>query len=420
MRSRLFLLSFLWVAAAVSCSGQSDERGHSARVEPGEFKTGRWSAKVTVPGGDIRFAVVLSNEDGAYVATLVNGDERLRIGQVSAVGDKLTLFFPAFNSTIEATLDGGVLTGTLTLVKRGGVEQVMPFRAEYAEGLAFSIDGPVPVVDLTGRWDVTFLSEDGGTTNAVGEFVQTGLKLNGTFLTPTGDYRYLSGSVTDRSFDLSCFDGAHAFFFNGTLGEDGRLEGEFWSGTKWHERWRARRDDDASLPDPYSLTFLKEGHERLAFSFPDIEGNRVSLEDEHFEGKVVIVELAGSWCPNCHDEAAFLSEYYDRNRDRGLEIVTLMYEHLHDEQAAMIQIDRFQKKHKINYTLLYAGYSNKEEAQKTLPMLNHVMSFPTMVLIDRGGAVRRIHTGFTGPGTGEHFEEFKSEFSAFVDQLLAE
>jgi peroxiredoxin len=342
------------------------------------------------------------------------------IGEVVADGDKLTLFFPAYNSTIDAALDGGVLTGTLTLVKRGGVEQKMPFRAEYAEGYTFSIEGPTPVIDLTGRWDVTFLSEDGGTTSAVGEFVQAGPKLNGTVLTPTGDYRYLSGSVTDRSFDLSCFDGAHAFLFKGTLGEDGRLEGDFWSGTKWHERWRARRDDDASLPDPYSLMYINEGYDRIAFSFPNTAGQLVSLEDKRFEGKVVIVTLAGSWCPNCNDAAAFLSQYYDTNRDRGLEIVSLMYEHLRDEKAAMKQIQRFQKKHKINYTLLYAGYSDKEEAQKTLPMLNQVISFPTTVFIGRDGDVRRIHTGFSGPGTGEHFEELKTEFSALVDQLLAE
>jgi len=403
-----------------ACSGDRDQKGHSARVQPGEIETGRWSATATLPGGDIRFAVDLSNEGGEYGATLVNGDEQFRIGEVTADGNKLTLFFPAFNSTIEAELDGGVLEGTLTLVKRGGVEQTMPFRAVYAEGYTFSIEGPTPEIDIAGRWDVTFLSQDGGTSSAVGEFVQAGLELSGTFLTPTGDYRYLSGSVTDSSFDLSCFDGAHAYLFKGTLGEDGRIEGDYWSGTKWHQRWRARLDEEASLPDPYSLTFLKEGYDRFAFSFPDMAGERVSLEDERFDGKVVIATLAGSWCPNCNDEAAFLSEYYDRNRDRGLEIVTLMYEHLRDEQAAMKQIERFEKKHKINYTLLYAGYSSKEEAQKTLPMLNQVMSFPTMVFIDRGGVVRRIHTGYSGPATGEHYEAFKSEFTAFVDQLLAE
>jgi peroxiredoxin len=420
MKSRLDLVSFLIAAALVACSGGDDGGGQTARVEPGPFKTGRWAATATVPGGDIRFDIVLSGEDGRYGATLVNGDERVPVGRVETADDTLTMFFPAFNSTIEAGLSGGVLGGTLTLVKRGGVRQVMPFEAVYAEGYTFSVEGAGPQVDLSGRWDVTFLADDGETTSAIGEFTQEGLQLRGTFLTPTGDYRYLSGTVEERSFELYCFDGAHAFLFKGAMGEDGRIEGDFWSGTKWHERWRARRDEDASLPDPYSLTALREGYQGIEFTFPDLSGKPVSLEDERFRDKVVVVTLAGTWCPNCNDEAAFLSDYYDRNRDRGVEIVALMYEHLPGKEAALKQIERFKQKHGINYTLLYAGFSNKQEALKTLPMLDEVVSFPTILFIDRSGVVRRTYTGFTGPGTGEHYERFKAEFSAIVDQLLAE
>jgi len=296
----------------------------------------------------------------------------------------------------------------------------MPFRAVYAQGYTFSIEGPEPIIEIGGRWDVTFLSEDGGMSSAVGEFVQDGAKLRGTFLKAGGDTRYLSGSVTDRSMELSCFDGADAYLYRGTLGEDDRLEGDYWSRTKRHQRWRARRDDTAALPDPYELTYLKEGYDKIAFSFPALDGNPVSLEDDRFKDKVVIVALAGSWCSNCQDEAAFLSNYYRDNRTRGLEIIALMYEHLRDEKAAKKQIERFKNKHDIEYTLLYAGFSGREEAQKTLPMLNHIMSFPTMIFIDRSGKVRRIHTGISGPATGEYYEEFKSEFAAFVDQLLAE
>jgi peroxiredoxin len=421
VKKRLIIVSFLLLAVTAACSGGDKETGQSARLDPGEFKTGKWSATATLPGGDIRFAIVLSRtDDDTYGATLINGDERVPIQSVTADGKNLTLFFPAYNSTIEATLDNGVLKGMLTLIKRGGIEQTIPFQALYAQGYTFSIDGSETSTNLNGRWDVTFLSEDGGTSSAVGEFVQDGINLSGTFLKATGDTRYLSGSVTDRSFELSCFDGAHAYLYKGTLGEDDRLEGDYWSGTKWHQRWRARRDAAAALPDPYELTYMKEGNDKIAFSFPALDGKPVSLDDALFEDKVVIVTLAGSWCPNCADEAAYLSPYYKDHRTRGLEIIALMYEHLRDEKAAMKQIERFKNKHDIEYTLLYAGYSDTKEAQETLPMLNHVMSFPTTIFIDRNGKVRRIHSGFSGPATGEHYEEFKSEFAAFVDQLLAE
>lgn len=249
MMRYLHLLSFLCVAGLTACSGGTDKEDQSATLEPGAFKTGLWSATVTVPGGDIHFSLALARAGDSYDATLINGDEQVRFGDVRPAGENLTLFFPAFNSTIEAALDGGALAGTLTLVNRDGVEQTMPFRAEYAQGYTFSISGPDPDIDVTGKWDVTFLSDDGGRSRAIGEFVQEDSKLKGTFHTPTGDYRYLSGSVEGDAFDLSCFDGTHAFLFKGRLGEDGRIEGDFWSGTRWHERWRATRDDDAILPN---------------------------------------------------------------------------------------------------------------------------------------------------------------------------
>jgi len=417
------LLLFTASISVGSWTACDRERGQSARVVPGAFQTGRWAATVALPGGDIRFDIELGRVGGdrsGYTAVLINGEERVPIGQVVTKENSIRLVFPAFNSWIEADLEGGVMKGTLTLIKRGGVEQTMPFRAEYAQGYTFSIDETRPEVDVTGRWDVTFVTADGESSKAVGEFRQDGSRLTGTFLTPTGDYRYLAGTAAATSFELSCFDGAHAFRFAGRLTEDGSITGDFWSGAKWHERWTARRDESAVLPDPYGLTRLKEGHDRIQFRLPGLDGKTVSLDDERFAGKVVIVELAGSWCPNCHDEAAFLSRYYNENKDRGLEIVGLMYEHLRDERAAMGQIERFKEKYKIDYTLLYAGYSAKEEAHKTLPMLNHIMSYPTMIFIDRSGAVRRIHTGFAGPGTGSHYEQFKKEFTEIMDGLLSE
>jgi hypothetical protein len=418
---RLIILGLLVVVSGWACAGGDDDQGHSARLNPGEFQTGTWAATATVPGGDIGFYIELTRaSEDAYGATLLNGEERVPIRSVTADGNALTLFFPAYNSTIEASLENGALVGTLTVVKRGGVEQTMPFRAEYAQGYTYSIDGPEPEINLSGRWDVTFLADDGTTSSAIGEFEQDGSNLRGTFLKATGDSRYLSGSVTGRSLELTCFDGSHAYLYKGVLDEDDRLEGDYWSGTKWYQRWRARRDDDAALPDPYGLTYLREGYDEIAFRFPALDGTVISHEDDRFAGKVVIVALAGSWCPNSGDAATFLSQYYKETRARGLEIVMLMYEHLRDEKSAMTQIARFKDRHDIEFTVLYAGYSDKEEAHETLPMLNHIMSYPTMIFIDRHGKVRRIHTGFSGPATGEHYAKFKLEFAEFVDKLLAE
>ncbi|MEO0422923.1 MAG: redoxin family protein [Pseudomonadota bacterium] len=381
---------------------------------------GAWRATVQLPGGELPFTLSLAESAQGLTATVENGEERVPVGRVAQEGNELLFEFPAFNNRIAATLrEDGSLAGDLTLVKRGGELQVMPFEAYPGAVHRFQVANPSRV-DLDGRWAVTFTDDEGKTSPAVGEFTQTGGELQGTFLTPTGDYRYLAGNVDGDGMALSTFDGAHAFLFRARMQQDGTLVGDFWSGTRWHERWRARRDDSAALPDPQTLTFLKAGYDSFTFEFPDQDGEPVSLDDPRFDGKVVLVALAGSWCPNCHDEAAYLAEYYRQNRDLGVEVVCLMYEHFEDFETAATQVKRFREKFDIQYTTLVAGSSDKTKAAETLPMLNRVLAFPTTIFVDRAGEVRRIHTGFSGPGTGQYFEDWEREFLAFMSTLLSE
>ena len=416
---RFVIATFCLGFALVLLPGCDTSGRRHAPAQNGEvLRRGAWRAALTVPGGVLPFGMTFEGDGDPPDVYLVNGAERVRIREVTVTGNRWLLRLPAFNSTIDATLEDGRLDGALTLVKRGGIEQVMPFRAVYSE------PDSIPVrhseIDMTGRWEATFTDDEGNASSAIGEFRQDGTGLVGTFLTPTGDYRYLAGEVDTRRFRLSCFDGAHAFLFTGRVGEDGSIAGNFWSGTRWHEKWSARRNDGAELVDPTTLTRLHEGHERFTFDFPDVERQRVTSEDDRFAGKVVVVTLAGSWCPNCHDEAAFLSGLYRAHHASGLEAVGLMYEHYREFDRAAAQVTRFREKYDIPYPLLVAGYSDKNEAAQTLPSLDRVMAYPTIIVIDRRGAVRRIHTGFTGPGTGEHYETFRREFIRFIEELLDE
>ena len=168
------------------------------------------------------------------------------------------------------------------------------------------------------------------------------------------------------------------------------------------------------------MTYLNEGYDRLEFSFPDLEGDMVSLSDDKYRDKVVLVSLAGTWCPNCGDETDFLSRYYAGNSARGLEIISLLYEHFEDFETAAQQGKAFAVKYDIEFDVLVAGSSDKVAAAETLPMLNHVLAYPTLIFIDRSGEVRRIHTGFSGPGTGQYYEDFKIEFTSYLDELLVE
>jgi len=165
---------------------------------------------------------------------------------------------------------------------------------------------------------------------------------------------------------------------------------------------------------------MKDPSENLEFSFPDLDGRTISLSDPQFAGKVVIVTLAGSWCPNCHDEAAFLAALYRECHAQGLEIVSLMFEHFGDFEQAAAATRRFRDKYDIEYATLIAGTSERDEAAKALPQLNGVFAYPTTIWVDRTGRVRKIHAGFAGPATGWHHDELVTEFTAFTRVLLAE
>ena len=375
-----------------------------------------WRVEIALPETVLPVGLHISRDGRS--ARFSNGVERVEVGEVSVDGDQYRLRFPAFNNQLELVRQDDRLSGTLTLVKRG-YEQHLPVVARPDPGYRFS-QNPEAEVDLTGRWEVKFTDEEGNEGFGVGEFDQQGSDLAGTFLTATGDYRYLAGEVDGRTLKLSTFDGAHAYVFTATLDEFGALQGDFWSGSHWHETWVARRNFDAQLPDAFSLTYLKPGYDAVEFNFPNLDGDPVSLSDARFEDQVVLVTLGGTWCPNCADETNFLADYYRENRDRGLEIVSLLFEHVRDfEQAARLGRELV-RKHGIEYEVLIGGYSDKADAAAALPMLNQVLAYPTIIFIDRGGKVRAIHTGFSGPGTGEHYQEFIRKFNELTDQLLDE
>jgi len=184
--------------------------------------------------------------------------------------------------------------------------------------------------------------------------------------------------------------------------------------------WTAKRDATAALPDPTKLTYLKPGYDKFAFSFPDLDGKTVTLDDARFKGKVTIITIGGTWCPTCHDEAAYIAPFIRENRARGVEGVALQYEFSPEFAKAAQACRNFAKRYGIDYPMLIAGTNDKEAASKTLPMINAVLVYPTMIVIDRKGAVRQIHTSFPGPATGVHHQEFKKEFNKLIDGLLAE
>jgi peroxiredoxin len=400
-----------WHGSAAQTAGTSSGAG---------VKMGTYRAVLETPGGDLPFGLALVREGSQVVGYLLNGEERLPLREVKISGSHLEIRMPGYENVLSADATGNTLKGEVFLVKLGGNNQHVPLHATLGEQYRFFEKPAKNPADLSGRWAANFSEDSGAVEVAVGEFKQSRDLVSGTFLTPSGDHRYLAGQVRGDELYLSTFDGAHVFLYKARMAPDGTLAGDFWSGLKSHEKWTAKRDPAAKLPDAYQITALRPGTNQFDFAFPDLAGKTVSSKDAQFRGKVLIVALAGSWCPNCHDEAAFLAPLYKENRGKGLEVVSLMFEHFGDFPHAAEAAQRFRQHYGIEYTTLIAGISDKDEAAKKLPMLQSVVAFPTTIFVDRKGHVRKIHTGFSGPATGEHYTEFVSEVKSTLDQLLAE
>ncbi|MEL7059920.1 MAG: TlpA disulfide reductase family protein [Acidobacteriota bacterium] len=399
-------------------------------VAPADL-VGTWRAVLASPGGELPFPLLIDDTSGGLRAVAVNGGEEAPFTAVALDGRRVVLAIDWYDATIEAELvDGDRLEGRWTRASAGGTTSSLPFTATRGSAPRFlPLDAPeaglepgageaVPKID--GAWAVEFTDED-GTEVARGEMRQQGNEVRGTFLTPTGDYRFLAGTYERGALRLSTFDGSHAFLFHARAQPDGSLVGDFWSRDTYHATWTARRlaDGEEILPDAWQQVGLTNDAGRFTFEFPDLDGRRVSLDDPAFDDKVVLVNLFGSWCPNCNDEAPLLAAWHRRYRDQGLEVVGLAYEFSGDPERDRQQVERFAERHAISYPLLLAGTSDKTEAAATLPDLDKVLAYPTTIFVGRDGRVHRIHSGFAGPGTGRHHAELVEELESTIRELLA-
>lgn len=394
--------------------------GCFAKKETTEIlKTGTWRATIEIQGHLLPFNLEVEKDkaDG-YDIFLINAEERLLLDEVSVTGNSVDIVLHVFDANIKARINGNTLQGEF--IKNYEKNYRIPFQAVYGQSYRFEKDkGQENIPDFSGKYAVKFIHK-ADTTPAIGIFRQQGDSVTGTFLTPTGDYRYLQGNVANGRLQLSTFDGNHAYLFSAFKQPNGKLIGEYYSGKTWSESWVAEKNENATLPDAEKLTYLKEGYDRITFSFPDVTGKKVSLTDDKYKNKVVILQLFGTWCPNCMDETKFLNPWYSENKNRGIEIIGLAYERKDDFTYARERVKKMIEKFDVRYDFVIAGTDDKVKASKTLPMLNKVVAFPTTIFIGKDGKVKKIHTGFSGPGTGSYYEQFVEHFNETVNELLGE
>ncbi|MFT5732371.1 MAG: thiol-disulfide isomerase/thioredoxin [Planctomycetota bacterium] len=382
---------------------------------------GEWRGSLSSPGGPLTFGLEFVEETEGLRAYVLNGPERRAAGLVQETADGIEFPLPPYRSRIVGSLSrmksgGASIVGTWELDRGKETPSILPFAA---------IDSATPpeipelsgeeAARMSGRWAVQF---EGDEDPSVGVFqVERSGRATGTFLTTLGDYRYLAGFSDGTQLHLSCFDGAHAFLFAALRQEDGSLSGDFWSRDSYHTTWTASKSRDAALPDDFALTEWVGGVPLSEVRFPDASGTVKSLADDDFQAQARLLVIFGTWCPNCNDLTEYLVQLKAQYED--LSIVGIAFELGEDPEAHRSAVQDYAEHHGATYPILIGGTANKTAASEAFPLVDRVRAYPTTVFMDEHGNVSAVHTGFSGPATGEVYETLKLRFESEIETLLA-
>lgn len=355
----------------------------------------------------------------SYVLYVINAEERIALNNIKIVADSIFIPFPTFDSELKAKINSkNNITGIWYNYSKGA-DYKIPFISKNGSYARFP--NSTSNISVSGKWEVTF-DYNNDPEKAIGLFEHLTAcvdcpEIKGTFLTETGDYRFLEGTISNDSLYLSTFDGSHAFLFRAQLTND-TLWGDFLSGSHYKTNWYAVKNLNFELGHPDSLTYLVNDNP-IQLSLPDLNNQLYTYPNSTTRNKVTLIQIMGTWCPNCLDESRYLAEVKKKYRDQ-LEIISVSFEMEPSLESKIAKVKRYKEELDLDFTFLIGGKACKPCAANLFPMLNNVISFPTLLFIDKKGNTRKIHTGFSGPGTGLYYETFVKETNAFIEALIQE
>jgi len=369
----------------------------------------------------LQVIVALAEKNPNSPITIYNGKEVYQLSVKKRIGDTIVYQFPAQDAEWRVAFekDFSEARGWWT-----NYNKKVPVR--FPVHLYMTLSEMIPKPDtifpeLFGRWKVVF---EPGTPNEevlVGVFQQEmNGRIFGSFLSETGDYRYLHGYAANGKLHLQTYTGYWAFVVEADLNGSNEMTGVFYSGGKSSTPFKATRDEAVQLRNEAELTYLIKRDERVVLNnLIKLNGRKTNL-DFSKKGQVTLIQIMGTWCPNCIDETNLLRALKETYGPKGLEIVALGFEVGNDSKKQRSRLKKFAKDLQVNYPVYLAGTSSKEAAAAYFPMLNGIMSFPTSILVDRQGKIIAIHTGFSGPATGTAYTELVEKFKQEIEGALNE
>jgi thiol-disulfide isomerase/thioredoxin len=364
------------------------------------------------------FEVHYANEDSFYIH-LINASDTFVISDIkygtdrSKAKDTFEIHFPMYNTLLKGYFEENVMEGEWLVLDKENYR--IPFVARYGKQNKFTDLKKTPSADISGVWKVNMGIDSDKPSVMMASFEQSGNAITGTFSAPSGDYRFLSGTVQGNKLYLSQFDGATAYLIEAKIEEDGSLSGLFRSGKHYQTLWTAVRDESFVLEVPVHSPELTG--KSVSFTYKDESGAQVSLEDPAFQGKPKVLQIMGSWCHNCYDEGRFFTNLPSRYKD-GISFLGLAVERASSEEAAFKRMKAFRKQTGVEYPLLLVSTTTqKEEVLKAMPFLDKLEAYPTTVFLNERNEIVEVKSGFFGPASHLH-ETWRKDFFTSLDKLL--
>lgn len=380
-----------------------------ASEKPAEL-VGRWNGYLQLSNVvelPLVFEVTIQGNDSTFI--LINGNERLTYNLQKGRGDNLKVRLEPYDSELRFTFLDSKIQGVWNNLVKGSNYSISFKASPSIEKKRTNEQG------TTSKFEVQFgLGSDAYL--AILLLKQENKSLSGTIKTETGDYRYLWGKQEGDSIWLGCFDGAHAFLFTALQKDDSLKNGLFYSGNHYKDTWQAQLSENFELTDPKELT-KAISDSSFRFSLMDQNGALIDQTNPIFNNTVTCIQIMGTWCPNCKDETEFLKEIRAKYPEIELQIVAAAFEYEKDTAKALARIKHYSNSMNMNYPIYYGGSTNKKKVTEVFPDLDRVISYPTLVILDKAGKVKQVHTGFNGPATDEYLE-FKKNTTYLIDSLI--
>jgi thiol-disulfide isomerase/thioredoxin len=381
--------------------------------------TGLWDAKIVANQLEIPFRFEIAQNGNQVQGFFFEGDRKIGSSSGSFSGGHLILEYDILETTFEVTFLDDQFAGTYRFKRSNG--QPLLIRARrFVPAPADASSAPA----ISGSWEMRRVPQevktasDNQTWNLF--LRQSGAEVSGSILRVDGDTGFLIGRWQNGRLVLSHFAGQGPLLFEAKLNADRTLAIALNRGANYIavRKSEARAKGVPDPPDPTRYTSVKDPTVPLRFSFPGLDGKMVSNTDPQFKGKVVLLAIGGSWCPNCQDEASFLVDLYKEFHSQGLEIVGLMFEADADPALARPRVQTFIRRFGIPYPMLLAG--TPDDITQKIPQLVNFGAYPTSIFLGRDGRVRSVHAGFASQATGQEYVRLKGEVRGLVQRLLTE